>query len=535
MRKSTKQAAKLYGVALLVVTAGFAIGLATAPNISTNNVAESDQRNIVGVQQSGEIHITTQSGERIWSYGNASAYFDVDSVDESSVLAAFTKKSQKCGDFDAPCTRTGFRIIDTGSSEITHQWTYPVRDEFNSEVHDADLLPSGNVILADMEYERILIVNPKSESVVWRWNASSYYTRPPNPTRTDWLHINDVDRVGPDRYMVSVRNKDQILMINRNKTVVEVINKDRDHSILWRQHNPQWLNNDTVLVADSENNRIVELKNSDGQWNVSWSLTSAGGVPLDWPRDADRLENGNTLIMDTNNNRVVEVSREGDVVASYTTGNFPYEVDRLPGDENLGGPSMRQQSVTSGSEIDHVPVLTRLVEWSRPVLPLPFWVGEIQSFSVLVGILLVVVGTERLLQPLSAPLLGHTVELRARGKSILEVLEAQTTVGEILLGIYIVLFSITSGSQTGIKLGVGMALLVDGWRRTRGRIRIANKKFNLPETTTLIGNVVISSAAVVASLAILYTGVVFPGSLLLDLGISTLLMTLSISVLNSNQ
>lgn len=268
---------------------------------------------------------------------------------------------------------------------------------------------------------------------------------------------------------------------------------------------------------------------------VPRSLTSAGGVPLDWPRDADRLENGNTLIMDTNNNRVVEVSREGDVVASYTTGNFPYEVDRLPGDENLGGPSMRQQSVTSGSEIGHVPVLTRLVEWSRPVLPLPFWVGEIQSFSVLVGILLVVVGTERLLQPLSAPLLGHTVELRARGKSILEVLEAQTTVGEILLGIYIVLFSITSGSQTGIKLGVGMALLVDGWRRTRGRIRIAHKEFNLPETTTVIGNVVISSAAVVASLAILYTGVVFPGSLLLDLGISTLLMTLSISVLNSNQ
>jgi hypothetical protein len=98
------------------------------------------------------------------------------------------------------------------------------------------------------------------------------------------LHINDVDVIGEDRYLVSVRNANQLLIIERGRGVVEVINEDDDRndascrgsgqlrdtdgdrdvrcgdpSILDHQHNPQYLEEGAILAADSENDRVVEL------------------------------------------------------------------------------------------------------------------------------------------------------------------------------------------------------------------------------------------------------------------------------------
>nr|MDO8112651.1 aryl-sulfate sulfotransferase [Candidatus Sigynarchaeota archaeon] len=53
---------------------------------------------------------------------------------------------------------------------------------------------------------------------------------------------------------------------------------------------------------------------------ISWNkqiirhITSAGGLPLDWPHDADLLPNGNILVADTGNNRAVEIAPNGTVV-----------------------------------------------------------------------------------------------------------------------------------------------------------------------------------------------------------------------------
>ncbi|WP_049900966.1 hypothetical protein [Halococcus agarilyticus] len=88
-------------------------------------------------------------------------------------------------------------------------------------------LPGGEFLLTDMEYERLLTVAPNG-TVTWQWNASGLYDAPPDPTTTDWLHINDVDRIGPDRYLVSVRNANQRLIVQRGEGVVEVVNEDTD-------------------------------------------------------------------------------------------------------------------------------------------------------------------------------------------------------------------------------------------------------------------------------------------------------------------
>ena len=80
-----------------------------------------------------------------------------------------------------------------------------------------------------------------------------------------------------------------------------------------------------MLVADSENDRVVELNATTDE--IVWEY--GGRSLLHWPRDADRLPNGNTLIVDSFNNRVVEINEQSEVVWKYEGVQMPYAADRL--------------------------------------------------------------------------------------------------------------------------------------------------------------------------------------------------------------
>lgn len=325
-----------------------------------------------------------------WRYGTGGTYFDVDHLggDEFLITKMWRNESTECGQFTPPCHQSG-AIHWSQSDGVTWKWTMPIRDEMNSEVHDTDLLPSGELAVVDMEHERVLFVSQEGK-VTWQWNASSMYDTPADPTKTDWLHINDIDRLDDGRYLISVRNANQLLILERGEGVVEVINKDGDPDILNNQHNPQWLGNGTVLVADSHNDRIVELtRSSNGEWEVTWTLYEAGGTHLSWPRDADRLSNGNTLITDTRNNRVVEVDESGSIVWEYTGLRQPYEADRLPGDEANASvaPSLSGDSpLAIGQKSIALPLSTTVFAALSSVVALPMWASTTHVSISLVGV-----------------------------------------------------------------------------------------------------------------------------------------------------
>ncbi|MGM0591372.1 MAG: arylsulfotransferase family protein, partial [Halobacteriota archaeon] len=303
------------------------------------------------------------------------------------------------------CTHTGFRVIDPDPEpRVVSEYSFPVRTRQNSEVHDVELLPSGEFLMSDMEHERILTV--KGGEVTWQWNASELYEAPEDPTREDWLHINDVDRIDDGRYLVSVRNANQLVVVDRDEGAVEVVNEDHDPDdgqrqgdpeLMKRQHNPQWLDDGAILVADSENNRIIELHEVDGEWEVAWSVEQAEGVELFWPRDADRLENGNTLVTDSANQRIFEVNESGDVVWSYKTDLIPYEAERLPEGETVGAtlynpPDGYESEETASESGSGIPLLTPLLSIVRTSFPLPFWVSEVHLLVTLVSVGLVGAG-----------------------------------------------------------------------------------------------------------------------------------------------
>lgn len=311
-------------------------------------------------------------------------YYDVDLIADGWALVAFEDQSVDCpesANVSPDCGLTGVRIINTTTGDIEWRYEWRTYQQFSTEVHDADYLPeTGEVVIADMELERIFTVDTATREVTWQWNASSVYQEPDKGAKhTDWLHINDVDRVGDGVFMVSVRNADQILFVERDCTcVVEVINPASKNTLINKQHNPQYLGDGVVLVSDSENDRVVQLeRQGPNDWRPTWALYEVDGQHLDWPRDADRLPNGNILITDTGNRRIVEVSPDGELKRSIRIrgDRHVYEAD-LNGSEYPSGGAIeedREVGPLRGQPFGEVSyVYNGLNYW----VGLPYWINE---------------------------------------------------------------------------------------------------------------------------------------------------------------
>jgi hypothetical protein len=403
-------------------------------------------------QKQGSVYRLNDQ-EVVWKINDRDSYFDATMMEDGTVVAGFMHNGYRtgCEPYEPPCTKTGYRVLDpsTGSTpEVVSEYTFPIRGPTHSELHDVEPMGDGRFVFADMEHERIAIVS--DGQVEWEWDAkeSGFYDAPPDVTRRDWLHINDVDHIGGERFLVSVRNANQLLVVERGEGVVEVVNEDRGGSdssctkggqladfdddgdvrcgnpdVMNHQHNPQWLGDGRVLVADSENDRIVELHRTEsGEWEEAWTLEEAGGLALQWPRDADRLPNGNTLVTDSLNRRVFEVTPGGEVVWSYATPLIPYEADPIPQGEVAGGfastadgdastgtdtrtdasdttspgtsaPPTQPPASSGGFGAADIPGLSLLLVGIKAVVPrLPIWFGEFQLLVTILSLGLVGVG-----------------------------------------------------------------------------------------------------------------------------------------------
>lgn len=203
-----------------------------------------------------------------------------------------------------------------------------------------------------MEKERVFIVNTSTEIITWAWDPQSHYNISTGGSKVggpawpnDWTHLNDVELLPDGRIMVSMRNHDQVVFLNRSTGVQEpwTLGENDNTSILFEQHNPYYIPSSehgaAVLVADSHNNRIVEYERRNSSWVQTWQWTDP---KMQWPRDADRLPNGHTLIADTNSGRIIEVNQNGTVEWSISRVPGNYDVERL----NTGDESASRQSAS---------------------------------------------------------------------------------------------------------------------------------------------------------------------------------------------
>jgi len=218
-----------------------------------------------------------------------------------------------------------------------------------AQPHEILELPNGHILIADTGYDRVIEIDYPNKNIVWEWkpgtinwtkvnlewDANHYFN---NPIAFDWTHLNDIEFKEYGMWnacLISIRNFDIIVEINYTAEINGPSNNPDNiiwyygdygnHTLLKRQHNPDYLNNGNIIIADSENNRIVEINYTTKR--IEWLYQ--GG--LDWPRDADELPNGNILITDSLHNRVIEVKKDTrEIVWSYTGDLInPYEADFL--------------------------------------------------------------------------------------------------------------------------------------------------------------------------------------------------------------
>jgi hypothetical protein len=227
----------------------------------------------------------------------------------------------------------------------------------SAEWHDVDKLGKNRYIIADMASDEVVIINSTTGITVWEWNVQAAFSlQSGGPYPDDWVHLNDVEMTEKG-IMLSLRNQDQVIFVDRQDGINRSLTlgaEDR-YDVLFEQHNPDYLSNSTgqysILVADSENDRVVEYRRStDGEYQESWEYSQG----LQWPRDADRLPNNHTLITDSYGDRVFEINEKGEVVWELTVYQ-PYEAERVgTGDESVGGRGARIIGLNNTTSIDDV-------------------------------------------------------------------------------------------------------------------------------------------------------------------------------------
>ena len=301
---------------------------------------------LVGVGPNGEVkwvHHSAAEYDVVWGY-------DVDPMANGNVFVTATVSGHE----------TILYEFDPETQERV--WT----ERFDiADTHDADLINNGTeIVVANMRNynatseeneDRVFVYNRTTEAIEWEWHFDDHYDRAEiseNYT-DDWTHLNDVDKVGDDRFILSPRNFDQVVVVNRSTDEIDMkLGADDEYDTLKKQHNPDYLESEdgtpTFLVADSENGRIAEYeRDGEGDWNRTWTL----GGDLAWPRDADRLDDGNTLISDSSNHRVVEVTPEGEVVWEFYSPWLVYDATRLSQTNESGGPTASDLGATGEYDI----------------------------------------------------------------------------------------------------------------------------------------------------------------------------------------
>jgi len=213
--------------------------------------------------------------------------------------------------------------VDGMPLKFTHEADWIGVDQFGQDIF----------LIADTSNDRVVEFF-RNGTVIWSWYAEDHYTYS-NPTGNDWTHLNDADRLPDGTTMISLKNFNIVAIVNTTESgeVLWEYGDYYDKTMLNGPHNPEYTPKGTILIADSDNNRIIEVNMTTKE--IIWEYAPTGNKFLGWPRDADLLPNGNMLICDTrwqgsgrNTIWEINVTTKEDVWHYNTVGNN-YDADRL--------------------------------------------------------------------------------------------------------------------------------------------------------------------------------------------------------------
>ena len=217
--------------------------------------------------------------------------------------------------------------------------------------HHAELIETGNILLANIGCDCVQEVDYETKKVVWEWSATQNFGRYDDPENYigtlefpgaesayanvdvgniifphDWTHINYAQYLPKtDTFMVSLRSFDLIVEINRAGEIIWSFGP----GVITYQHYPKVLPDNSILVYDNGNGRVIRVARDH---TILWEYQ---GLYAPLLGDNDLLPDGNYKIVqtisskvtnDASDIRIVNPNKETLWKLSFP-GNHVYRVD----------------------------------------------------------------------------------------------------------------------------------------------------------------------------------------------------------------
>jgi hypothetical protein len=295
----------------------------------------------------GQLVAYDDDGRVVYRNESLWIYHDVDPSPRGSHTVTYVASDPAGSDAcDADgCLRNVIERVNLTTGNVTRVHAWVDARTGSTQTHDVDRVNESVYLVADISYpDRVYMVDVTTGEELWEWRVSrAYEPESGGDYPSDWTHINDVEYLPDGRVMANLRNQDQVVFVEPGEGVQAnwTLGADGEHATLFEAHNPDYIpasrGGPAVVVADSENNRLVEYQREDGSWERTWHWQD---TTMQWPRDADRLPSGRTLVADSHGQRLLSVDTRGRVVWSQPFPTGSYDVELLgTGDESAGGRS----------------------------------------------------------------------------------------------------------------------------------------------------------------------------------------------------
>jgi len=225
-----------------------------------------------------------------------------------------------------------FNLRNSGIYEINRQGEIIWQHLDKEASHDVDRLDNGNTIYARAWVEKgedLVVEVDQYGQKVWSYDGISHFDQYPfsDIDRGGWAHTNSVERLPNGNTLVSLRNFQMVVELDKQEKIVwkqlfdcegAYTKWDIDHS-----GSPAGCNPHGPEIDHEQNTLIIALRmgarRSQEPDNVYFIDRTTGQVVREWSgeksrriRDIDLLSNGNLLIQD--NNKLIELSATGEIV-----------------------------------------------------------------------------------------------------------------------------------------------------------------------------------------------------------------------------
>ena len=307
-----------------------------------NNILISDQYN------NRVIEVDRKTHKIVWQFGNGADKPGPGSVvgpNDAERIGAFTLISGTgippsspplpgCSDPINGCPDNRVMIVDQSGLIV---WQYGMggvtgsgANQLNTPVQSLIFFGSFDkrfgqfVVITDQGNQRIIVVNALKQ-IVWQYGTTGVAGNGPNQLNNP----NSAEPLANGNILIADENNNRVIEVTLAGSIVHTFTAGG--TVSGAAFASRLPGGDT-LISDSNNNRIVEVDPSDNiVWQYATNLQS-GSNPNPLPTRAVRLANGHTLISDQYNDRVFELDQQNHIVFHQGVLNTPGNgFDRLNG------------------------------------------------------------------------------------------------------------------------------------------------------------------------------------------------------------